>query len=103
MRQKCLVVGMVVASVAWSATRPRAAQSEAARRGEQALLGRAFTPPFWTRPAYDRAWRQWEGDLKSPPADYAAKFRQRYDRDARLHRLGDATMIAAATRGTRLG
>jgi hypothetical protein len=34
----------------------------------------------------------------------ARKFRQRYDRDARfIASANDATMIASATRGTRLG
>lgn len=52
--------------------------SDAARRGEQALLGRSFSPPVWSRHAYETVWRQWEGNLKQPPADYADAVRARY-------------------------
>lgn len=54
-----------------------AAEDEAARRGEKALLGRAFIPPFWTREAYDSVWRQW-GNRSEPPADYATAVQERY-------------------------
>src|SRR5262245_45692524 len=50
----------------------------AARRGEKALLGRAFTPPAWSARAYQTAWRRWGGDLKQAPSDYAAAFGEHY-------------------------
>jgi mono/diheme cytochrome c family protein len=78
MRRLCLVVIIAVVVSAWLVSRPRAAENAAAARGKQALLGRAFSPPFWSRGAYENAWHQWGGAAKERPADYAAAFRDRY-------------------------
>jgi mono/diheme cytochrome c family protein len=68
-----LVIGLLVGTVPVVA-----AELDAARRGEKALLERAFIPPFWSRSAYDNAWRQWALDAPEAPADYARLFRERY-------------------------
>src|SRR5262249_23268658 len=49
-----------------------------ARRGEQALLGRAFSPLAWRASAYERLWQQWAEDGDKPPADYDRAIRERY-------------------------
>src|SRR4051794_8286930 len=78
MRWQLLVVGLAMAGIVGLSPQPWAAEPEAARRGEQALLGRSFSPPVWSRQAYDNVWQQWEGGLNQPPAEYAAAFRERY-------------------------
>jgi hypothetical protein len=60
---------------------PLAAQAEeptAAERGRKALLTRPFNPPAWSLKSYENAWRNWGGDLKEAPADYARAFMDHY-------------------------
>src|SRR5258707_243973 len=72
-----LRIGLVV-GLAIGITPARAAELDAAKRGEKALLERTFIPAFWSKNAYDHAWRQWSGDAKEAPADYDRRFRDRY-------------------------
>jgi mono/diheme cytochrome c family protein len=53
-------------------------EAPSAERGRKALLGRNFTPPTIPIAAYEGAWRVWDPRAKEPPADYAARFRERY-------------------------
>src|SRR5262249_10096418 len=92
MRRMCLVLGIAAATLVGLAALAQPAESDAARRGEQALLGRAFTPPFWTRQAYDNAWRQWDGGLKERPSEYTQKFRRRYGLHAAPYANGGLPM-----------
>jgi mono/diheme cytochrome c family protein len=57
---------------------PCAEEAPSAERGRKALLGRHFTPPSIPLAAYENAWTVWDPGAKEPPADYAAKFRERY-------------------------
>jgi mono/diheme cytochrome c family protein len=49
-----------------------------AERGRKALLGRHFTAPTIPLGAYDNAWRVWDPQAKEAPAEFAARFRERY-------------------------
>jgi mono/diheme cytochrome c family protein len=60
------------------ATGRSAEDTPSAERGRKALLGRHFTPPTIPLAAYDDAWKVWDPKAKEPPADYAARFRERY-------------------------
>jgi mono/diheme cytochrome c family protein len=53
-----------------------AADPAAAARGKAALTGTNFSPGFWSARAVDIVWRQW--GLSAKPADFDAKFRDRY-------------------------
>jgi mono/diheme cytochrome c family protein len=53
-------------------------QEPSAERGGKALLGRHFTPATIPLAAYDNAWKVWDRQAKEPPADYPARFRERY-------------------------
>jgi mono/diheme cytochrome c family protein len=53
-------------------------EAPSAERGRKALLGRHFTPPTMSVSAYENAWKVWDPAAQGPPADYAAKFRERY-------------------------
>jgi mono/diheme cytochrome c family protein len=55
-----------------------AEEAPSAERGRQALLGRHFTAPTIPIAAYDNAWKVWDPSAKEKPADYAARFRERY-------------------------
>src|SRR5262249_60813354 len=52
--------------------------SEAAERGRQALLGRAYIPPTMTLRAYETVWKEWGLKEKPSAADYDRLFRERY-------------------------
>jgi len=49
-----------------------------AERGRKALLERHFTPATIPLSAYENVWKVWDREAKEPPADYAARFRERY-------------------------
>src|SRR5437868_3616600 len=68
-----------------------------AERGKKALLTRNFTPPSIPLPAYENAWKVWDPKAKERPADYGAKFRERYGLHEAPHPNGDYPM------GLRLG
>jgi hypothetical protein len=53
-------------------------EGPSAERGRAALLGRHFTPPTIPIYAYDNAWKVWDRTARQRPADYAARFRERY-------------------------
>src|SRR2546425_120892 len=55
-----------------------AGEPTAAERGEKALLGRSFSPATITFGSYENAWKLWNANLKEPPANYDAAFRERY-------------------------
>ncbi|HKI34080.1 MAG TPA: hypothetical protein VKA46_19665 [Gemmataceae bacterium] len=73
-----LVLTAAVALAALPAAGPCADDSPSAERGRKALLGRHFTPPTISLAAYENAWKVWDPTAKEPPADYAARFRDRY-------------------------
>ena len=77
MMRKTLATAAALLSLATLAAVPRAADPNAAERGEKALLGRHFNPPTISLNAYRNAWRQW-GDGKAAPADYAEAFMEHY-------------------------
>ena len=47
-----------------------------AERGRRTLEATATIKGFWPKASYENAWKVW--GLKEKPADYAAKFRERY-------------------------
>ena len=49
-----------------------------AQRGEQALEGRAFLPPFWTMEAYLQAWHFWPEGPRTAPQPYDQAFLEHY-------------------------
>ena len=53
-----------------------AAEPTPAERGRLSLESTAFIKGFWPKASYDNAWKTW--GLKAKPAEYDAKFRQRY-------------------------
>jgi hypothetical protein len=53
-------------------------ETPSAERGRKALLGRHFTPPTIPLASYQDAWKTWDRTAKEAPADYAARFRERY-------------------------
>jgi mono/diheme cytochrome c family protein len=53
-------------------------EAPSAERGREALLRRHFTPPTIPVYAYENAWKVWDPQAKEPPADYDARFRERY-------------------------
>jgi mono/diheme cytochrome c family protein len=55
-----------------------AAEPTAARRGEQALLGRHFTPPTFSVSGYHNVWKLWQPRPQEKPADYHAAVRNWY-------------------------
>src|SRR5262249_43454015 len=72
---------LMLALAALAALAPAALCAEdtpSAERGRKALLGRHFTPPTIPLTAYDNAWRVWDPKATEKPADYAARFRERY-------------------------
>src|SRR5271163_3767688 len=69
----CLFPVAVVAGAMLRADEPTPAE-----RGRQALTTRAFIAAFWKVESYDNAWKHWGQDVKDKPADYDAKFRERY-------------------------
>jgi hypothetical protein len=85
-------LGLAVASTAASGLTP-------VQRGEKALLGRAFTPVFWTTNAYGNAWKRWDGSPKGPPADYGAAFRDYYGLHAAPYPNGELPMGLRETKG----
>ena len=72
-----IVLAVLASFFVGGATSP-AADPSAPERGKQALLGRAFNPATISFNAYRSAWRQWDDDLKEPPAHYTAAFMERY-------------------------
>jgi hypothetical protein len=54
-----------------------AAGDVAVKRGEKALLTRAYVPVSWRTGAYDTAWKQWKG-VREKPAKYDEAFRDHY-------------------------
>jgi mono/diheme cytochrome c family protein len=78
MRRCWLFAIPALAALLVSVPAPWAAESGAARRGRQVLLGRALIPAAWSPGAYANAWRQWGTGLKQAPKDYARVFRERY-------------------------
>ena len=72
------VVLLLAALATLPATSLGADDAPSAERGRKALLGRHFTAPTIPLGAYDNAWRVWDREAKEPPADYAARFRERF-------------------------
>jgi len=78
MRRWLLVAPVVLGGLTAWAGEARAADVGPARRGEKALLGRAFLPPAWPPRAYDQAWLRWEDHGKAAPPSYARAFMEHY-------------------------
>jgi mono/diheme cytochrome c family protein len=57
-----------------SATEP----SEAAKRGREALLTRAFNPPVWSMSGYESVWKYWQPALTEAPKNYGEAVREHY-------------------------
>jgi mono/diheme cytochrome c family protein len=79
MRTFLIALGLIpltVLSLASSRGAETKAGAGAVARGRQALLGSSFTPPIFSRTAYDEAWKEW--GLKKKPADFEQRFRDRY-------------------------
>src|SRR5437763_7653151 len=75
----CLRLSLLVALVVALPTVGRCGDdTPSAERGRQALLTRHFTPATIPLTAYNNAWKVWDRQAKEPPADYAARFRDRY-------------------------
>jgi mono/diheme cytochrome c family protein len=53
------------------------ANDSAAERGRKALETKNYNPSIWTREAYDKVWKSWEG-VTEKPADYDRAFREVY-------------------------
>ncbi len=70
-RGSILIVLLMAGPVAAAEREPTPAE-----RGQRALETTAFIKGFWPKSSYDNAWKIW--GLKEKPADYAAKFRDRY-------------------------
>jgi mono/diheme cytochrome c family protein len=73
--------GLVLAAVvlaSFPAAGRCAEEAPSAERGRKALLERHFTPPTIPLAAYNNAWKVWDPKATEPPADYAARFRERY-------------------------
>ncbi len=68
----------LAALTALSPLGPCAEDSPSAERGRKALLERHFTPPTIPLAAYENAWRVWDPRATAKPADYPARFRERY-------------------------
>ncbi len=70
--------GWLIAVPFWAGLLAPTAELTPAQRGEQALLGRSFSPPSWSLAAYKNVWRQW-GLAEPPAADkYDPLFMERY-------------------------
>lgn len=79
MLRPSLVAGIISTGLlAWSSASEAAEPSSAARRGKEALLGRAFTLPTISPDAYRGAWRVWDEKAKEAPSNYDEAFRARY-------------------------
>ena len=65
-----------VVAVLFSTASLVAADTPPAVRGEKALTGTAFIPAFWRPNAVENVWKQWGEAAK--PADFDARFRERY-------------------------
>src|SRR5262249_34557601 len=76
MRNSTLVGAMLFFAAGVRGAGPAEKPASDAERGRKALLGRRFTPPLFSRKAYENAWKEW--GLKEKPADYERRFRQRY-------------------------
>lgn len=61
---------MLLASVA-------VGNDSAADRGRRNLESKNYNPAIWTREAYDKVWKSWEG-VTEKPADYDRAFRETY-------------------------
>jgi mono/diheme cytochrome c family protein len=87
--------GLVLAAAvltAFPAAGRCADEAPSAERGRKALLGRNFTPGTIPLGAYDGAWRVWDPRAKEKPADYAARFRERYGLHPAPYPNGDYPM-----------
>ena len=62
----------------------------AIERGRKALTETAFIKAFWTRPAYDSAWKVW--NLPAKPTDYSAAIQERYGLHPAPYPNGDLPM-----------
>jgi mono/diheme cytochrome c family protein len=68
-----VVLGLLMIPLSAVANEPTAAE-----RGQNALLGRNFTPPTFSPSGYQTVWRYWEGATKEKPAPYDEAFRAYY-------------------------
>lgn len=78
MRRTARWVWCVVLAAGLAAVGVQAGDSLAARRGEKALLERAFTPGGWSVRGYKGVWKRWVDGPKEAPSDYAAAFAAYY-------------------------
>jgi hypothetical protein len=77
----------------------RGIEPEPAKRGEKALLGRAFYPPAWTLQAYRNAGRYWTSNHGDPPRDYARSFLEYYGLHPAPYQNGEYPMGLRISRG----
>jgi mono/diheme cytochrome c family protein len=75
MRRQHLAVLAALASLV-AAARASAEDTDRVKRGEKALLGRAFNPPTFSAAGYRSVWKQW--GLKERPADFERLYLERY-------------------------
>lgn len=54
------------------------AQRVAAKRGEKALISRAFNPPVWSMSGYQSVWKHWQPAIKEAPKNYDEAVREHY-------------------------
>jgi mono/diheme cytochrome c family protein len=75
---RCIRFGLLLAGLlaGLPAAVQAAAGPPAAVRGQQAMLGKTYTPPTMLVSAYENAWKHWGVDKK--PADYDRLYRERY-------------------------
>jgi len=74
MNHRKLLAVLALVLLPWRA----AAEPTAVERGEQALLGRHFTPPTFSAAGYQHVWKQWQPAPAEKPADYDAAVRAYY-------------------------
>jgi hypothetical protein len=69
---------LALLSISFISPASRATEPTAAERGKKALLGTSFIAASWRETVYANAWKYWDGKYTEKPADYDAKFRERY-------------------------
>ncbi|MBI3406835.1 MAG: c-type cytochrome [Planctomycetes bacterium] len=72
---------------------------EAAKRGRDALLTRAFNPPVWSMFGYDSVWKYWQPALKEAPKEYDESLREHYGFHAAPYENGRLPMGLRESRG----
>src|SRR5262245_10233534 len=72
---------------------------DAAKRGREVLLTRAFNPPVWSMNGYQSVWKYWLPSLKEAPKDYDEALREHYGLHAAPYENGRLPMGLRESRG----